>query len=154
MPTVLHHAIDVAATTDACWRSFADLTTWSRWFPRLTHAVVVGTEADPWRVGGRFELVFDFGPVTVPVRCEIAELVRGEKVRWIGKGFGITGDHSHTFSTHHPGLTRVTSHEELSGAGTLLLTRSIKERVDREVHESMARLKAHIEGAGAARLSG
>jgi hypothetical protein len=145
--TVLHHAIDVAATAEACWKTFADLRTWPRWFPRLKHAAVVGTDADPWRLGCRFDIVFDFGPVTVPVRCEVKEAVRGERVRWMGRGFGITGDHSYSFASHHPGLTRVTSHEELTGVGTLVITRGIRQRIDREAHDSMARLKGAIESA-------
>ena len=66
-------------------------------------------------------------------------------MRWVGRGWGITGNHSYRFETKMPGFTRVTSHEEFSGVGALLMTKRIKALLDEEVHQSMARLKAVIE---------
>lgn len=147
MPRVVHHDIDVAAPPEACWRVLSDLGRFPEWFPRLARAqaLLPGPGQTPFQPGGRFELHFDFGRVKVPVRCDVTEAVAGERLRWIGRGWGITGDHAYSLKVRHPGLTRVTSHEELSGAGTLLLTGRIFDRVDEEVHASMDRLKALIE---------
>lgn len=141
---VVHHAIDVNAAPEACWRVLADLTSWPRWFPRLKYASVLGEGTDPWRVGGRFEIVFDFG-VTVSVKPIVEEIERTRRVRWIGRGFGIHGDHTYTFETHAPGMTRVTSHEEFSGFASKLITGRVRTMVDAEVHHSMERFKALVE---------
>lgn len=141
---VCHHAIDIAATPEQCWRVLTDLSTWPRWFPRLKYASVVGAAPDPWRVGGQFEIVFDFG-ISVSVKPVVQELERAKRVRWIGRGWGIEGDHAYTLETKAPGMTRVTSHEEFSGFGARLITGGVQARLDDEVHRSMAKLKALVE---------
>jgi hypothetical protein len=142
-PSVVHHAIDVAATPEACWRLFSDLTTWTRWFPML-HAV-----AGELRAGGRLTLTFAAGPVHLPVEVRIEELRPGEIVRWVGGRLGIQGDHSYSFAVHHPGTTRVTSREAFSGFGARLISGPVLARLDGEVHQSMARFKALVEAATA-----
>src|SRR5690349_21223255 len=111
-PTV-HHAIDVAAPPEVCWRALSDLSQWPRWFPMCKDARAVGGE--PWRIGGRVEITFHAGPVPLPVTVEVKELEPGRIVRWVGGRMGMSGNHSYTFSVNSPGLTRVTSHEEFSG---------------------------------------
>jgi hypothetical protein len=146
-PPVVRHAIDVAASPDDCWKVLANLGTWPNWFPRLKYASMLDGESDPWRVGGRFEMVFDFG-VQVSVKPVVEEVERARpwyKVRWTGKGWGLTGVHAYTLESHAPGLTRVTSHEEFSGVGSRLLTGRLLERMDSEVHRSMERFKALVE---------
>jgi hypothetical protein len=138
----IHHAIDVAATPEACWRVFADLSTWPEWFPLCKHA----PHADgDWRIGGKLELQFDVGmPVSVTVTVE--ELEPGKRVRWVGGRLGVAGNHWYSFSVNSPGLTRVTSHEEFTGMATRFLPRVVVDRIDDEVHRSMARFKALVEG--------
>lgn len=146
MSTIVHHAIDVAAAPDRCWRVLSDLTTWSRWFPMARYAAVEGADPDPWRIGGRFQIVLDFGPVNVVVKTRVEECAAPGRVRWVGRGWGITGDHAYLLESKHPGLTRVTSHEEFSGPGSRLISGRIKARIDDEVHRSMERFKALVEG--------
>jgi hypothetical protein len=147
VPPVVHHAIDVDATPEACWKLFADVRTWPGWFPMLKEARVVGGSGDGWQVGARLELVFGVGAVGVPVKTTVEELQPARRVRWKGGALGITGDHCYLFESTGPGRTRVTSHEELTGIGTHLLRRVVMERIDREVHKSMARFKALVERA-------
>jgi hypothetical protein len=146
-PPVVRHAIDVSATPDECWRVLADLATWPRWFPRLKYAAVADGEATPWRVGGRFEMVLDFG-VDVTLKPVVEEVERARpwyKVRWLGKSWGILGNHAFTLESHAPGLTRVTSHGQFSGIGARLLTGKVLEILDSEVYRSLERLKALVE---------
>src|SRR5262245_23615053 len=112
MPPIVHHAIDVKASPDACWERFADLSFWPQWFPLCKNAR--GLDGNPWRIGGRIEITFQAGPMGVPVVVELAELEPGKVVRWVGGRLGMSGNHSYTFGVNSPGLTRVTSHEEFS----------------------------------------
>jgi hypothetical protein len=143
---VVHHAIDVVGSPDACWKVLTDLAGWPRWFPRLKYASVLGDERDPWRTGGRFAMVFDAG-IAVSVKVTVEELEPAARVRWVGGGLGISGDHVYTLEVKNPGTTRVTSHEEFSGIGARLINGRIKQIIDDEVHRSMARFKALVEGA-------
>jgi hypothetical protein len=140
MPTV-HHAIDVAATPDDCWRIFSDLSTWTRWFPML-HRV-----DGELRAGGRLKLIFSAGPARLPVDVTIEQYKPGELVRWVGGRLGVRGDHSYIFDVNNPGTTRVTSRECFSGLGARLITGPIFDKLDGEVHQSMERFKALVEAA-------
>jgi uncharacterized protein YndB with AHSA1/START domain len=142
VPTV-HHAIDVAAPPEECWRVLADLAGWPRWFPLLQRA----HSHAGLQLGGDLTLDFRVNRVPVSVRAVVHELEPGERVRWIGGGFGIRGNHAFTLAVRAPGLTRVTSHEEFSGWGTRLLTAGILARLDDEVHRSLGRFKAVVEAA-------
>jgi hypothetical protein len=136
---IVHHAIDVAASPEACWRVFCELPGWPRWFPFLRH--VSGELA----LGARLTLAFAAGPATLPVHVTVAEWRPNELVRWIGGALGVRGNHSYSFSVHAPGLTRVTSSEEFSGLGARLITGPIFAKLDGEVHQSMERFKALVE---------
>jgi hypothetical protein len=138
MPTV-HHAIDVAATPEECWRVFSDLSTWPRWFPMLQR---VDGEL---REGGRLTLHFAAGPARLPVEVAVAEWKPQELVRWVGGRLGVRGDHYYSFAVNNPGLTRVTSRECFTGFGARLITGPIFARLDNEVHLSMERFKALVE---------
>jgi uncharacterized protein YndB with AHSA1/START domain len=141
---VVRHAVDVNATPEACWKALTDLGTWSRWFPMLKYVSAMG-DGSPFHVGGRFEIVFDF-PVAVSVKPIVEEVDAPRRVRWVGAGWGIQGDHSYFLEPQGPGVTRVISHEAFSGPGSLLITRRIRERLDGEVHRSLERFKALVEG--------
>ncbi|MCU1278420.1 MAG: cyclase/dehydrase [bacterium] len=140
MPTV-HHAIDVAATPDDCWRVFSDLSTWTRWFPMLQR---VDGEL---RSGGKLTLRFAAGPTSLPVDVAIEEYKPSELVRWVGGRLGVRGDHAYSFAVSNPGLTRVTSRECFSGFGARLITGPIFAKLDNETHQSMERFKALVEAA-------
>ena len=138
MPTV-QHAIDVEGSPDECWRVFADLSTWTRWFPML------GRVEGELRAGGRLTLYFAAGPASFPVEVKIEEYRPGELIRWVGGRLGVRGDHSYSFSVNNPGTTRVTSRECFSGIGARLITGPIFSKLDGETHLSMARFKALVE---------
>lgn len=103
------------------------------------------SDGDPWRVGGRFEIVFEVGPLQVSVKPVVQEVERAKVVRWLGKGWGVQGDHAYTLESHSPGLTRVTSHEAFSGLGARLLRGKVLARLDEAAHISMARYKTLVE---------
>ncbi len=138
MPTV-HHAIDVAATADDCWRVFSDLSSWTRWFPMLR-----SVEGE-LRAGGKLRLAFAAGPASFPVEVTIEEYRPRELVRWVGGRLGVRGDHSYSFDVNNPGTTRVTSRECFSGIGARLITGPIFDKLDGETHQSMERFKALVE---------
>ncbi len=138
MPTV-QHAIDVAAAPDACWRVFADLSTWTRWFPMLR---AVDGEL---RLGGRLRLHFAAGPTSLPVDVTVEEFAPGKIVRWVGGKLGVRGNHAYLFDVRQPGSTRFTSREEFSGLGARLIAGPVFARLDGETHRSMERFKALVE---------
>lgn len=144
MPAV-HQAIDVAATPDECWRTFADLATWPSWFPLLRSVRALDGDGDPWRLGARLRMVFALGPARLPVTVAIEELEPRKRVRWVGGGLGVRGDHWYALDSRAPGVTRFTSHEDFSGFGAKLMIARVRDFLDDEAHRSMERFKAMVE---------
>src|SRR5258708_7215955 len=92
----IHHAIDIEASPEVVWRVFTDLATWPRWFPGAVAARAV--RSPPWRRGGAVEV-----DLAVPVigslvlRLDVEEADEQRSVRWVGKAWGVRGNHSYTF---------------------------------------------------------
>ena len=98
MPPIVHHAIDVAATPESCWRVFADFTTWPRWFPFQARASLDGE----LKLGSRITLEDDAGPAHLPIHVTVEELEPAERVRWTGGKLGVRGDHSFRSARKRP----------------------------------------------------
>jgi hypothetical protein len=139
----IHHAIDVEATPAEVWRVFSDLSTWPRWFPNATAARV--QLGPPWRKGAVLEV-----DLAVPVvgalvlRLDVEEAEPARRVRWVGKVWGIRGDHTYTFEDRG-GWTRLTSHETFGGMLAGFADRLGRDTIDRSAHEAVAKLKALVE---------
>lgn len=151
---IFHHAIDVLAPRAVVWRSFAELSTWPRWFPRLRSVSALPDErlagGAPFCVGGELELSIDAGPLgEKKVRVIVRECEREQRVRWTGTLLGMTINHVYSFDEKAPGATRVTSHEEIAGLASRLLRGPVFQHIDREAHESLAAFKQLVEGTPA-----
>jgi uncharacterized protein YndB with AHSA1/START domain len=142
-PNVIHHAIDVDATPEQAWRVFTDLTTWPRWFPNAVSARAL--RPDPFRPGGAIEVSLSVPVVgSLTLRLDVEEADPPRLVRWVGKAWGVRGDHRYTFEDRGK-WTRVTSHERFGGPLSTLANRLAPGRIDDMAHETIARLKQVIE---------
>lgn len=139
---VVEHAIDVAAPPAECFRVFADLDAWPRWFPYLSRA------AGELRVGGELHLTFAAGDKPFPLSVAIEAIEPRAPIpmiRWTGGAFGFRGRHTHSFAVNAEGGTRVSWREEISGFAARLLTRNVLDRIHEEVQAAMHKLKALVE---------
>src|SRR5207237_7210405 len=119
---VVEHAVDVAAPPAECFRVFADLDAWPRWFPYLARA------AGELRVGGKLQLTFSAGNKALPLTVAIEELAPAAAtpfIRWSGGAYGLRGRHTHSFADNAAGGTRVEWREEISGFAASFLTRNL-----------------------------
>ena len=148
---IFHHAIDVDASPETCWRAFADLPRWASWFPRLSAVRALADErlpaGAPFCVGGELELVLDTGPFGhKAIRVVVRECIANERVRWTGGFLGMKVNHLYSFEVRAPGTTRFTSHEEVEGLAARLIRGKAFEHIDREAHESLTKFKRLVEG--------
>jgi hypothetical protein len=143
----IHHAIDIDATPAAVWRVFSDLATWPRWFPNATAArLAFGA---PWKKGSVLEVDLAVPVVgSLVLRLDVEEAEPAAHVRWVGKVWGIRGDHRYSFEDRGK-WTRVTSHERFDGMLARLADSVAREAIDRQAHEALARLKQLVEDASA-----
>lgn len=144
---VVERAVDVAAPPAECFRVFADLEAWPRWFPYLARA------AGELRVGGMLHLTFAAGDKPIPLTVAIEALAPAAPspfIRWTGGAYGLRGRHTHSFAHNGDGSTRVSWREEISGFAARLLTRNVLDRINEEVQAAMDRLKALVEARATA----
>ena len=140
----IHHDIDVKAKPAAIWSVFSDLTTWPLWFPRATVAQPLDG-CEPWRRGGAIEVTMAVPVVgSLVLRLDVEEIDPGRLVRWIGKAYGVRGDHRYSFEDRGA-WTRVTSHETFGGVMSVLATRLGRSRFEDEAFQSLDKLRAVVE---------
>jgi uncharacterized protein YndB with AHSA1/START domain len=136
---VVELAVDVAAPPERCFRVFADLDAWPRWFPYLARA------EGELRAGGKLALVFAAGEREIPLEVAVTS-ADAARVQWSGGAYGLRGRHTHSFEPSSRG-TRVSWREEISGLAARLLTRNLLAKIEEEVQAAMEKLKALVEAA-------
>lgn len=142
----LHHAVEVAVPADACWAAFARVVDWPRWFPTLVRVERPEREGllAPLRLGERLVLHLGFRGYAAPVPVRVEEL--GDRhVRWVGRSFGVTGDHAYRAEPIDGARSRLVSDEIFSGLPVRLLPRAIFGELDRETVAGLARFRQMVE---------
>ncbi|MCX4425883.1 SRPBCC domain-containing protein [Streptomyces mirabilis] len=113
MKPVLTAVIDIDATPQAVWDVLTDFTAYGEW---STFSAAEGTA----QVGSRLTMRMP----GMTFRPTVTVATPGQELRWVGT-LGIKqlfhGQHSFVLSPNHDGTTRLTNHEEFSGALVTLI---------------------------------
>ncbi|MHB0977779.1 MAG: SRPBCC family protein [Candidatus Aquicultorales bacterium] len=112
MPTTtIEETIHINARPQIVWLVFSEIEKWPLWNPISVH---VSPDGEFWRPGGRLSLTVatDGKPRQLPLT--VVETKAGKRVRWRGKGRGVTGELELTLEPVE-GRTRVVAKETLRG---------------------------------------
>lgn len=133
MKPVLTAVIDIDATPQAVWDVLTDFAAYGEW---STFSAAEGTA----EVGSRLTMRMP----GMTFRPTVTVATPGQELRWVGT-LGIKqlfhGRHSFVLSPNDDGTTRLTNHEEFSGALVTLIRpflRTPKRRVRRVQHRPQA----------------
>jgi hypothetical protein len=132
-------AIELDVPAAACWQAFLRLEDWPRWFPtmqRLERAAAT----PPFTVGEELVLHLAFRGRGAPVRVRVLE-VSPTHVRWSGRSFGVTGDHSYRVESLGERRCRFLSEEIFSGLPVRLIPRFVFAELQREHDVGMERFR-------------
>ncbi len=141
----IRQAVEIAASPEACWRAFRRRAEWPRWFPLLES--LEGPPGDvELVVGDELHLRLVFHGRGATVRVHVAEVEPGRRVRWLGRGFGVTGDHAFSVEPAAGGA-RFVSDETFSGLPVRLLPRRLFDALEREAAAGLARFAALVTAA-------
>ena len=131
-------SIDIDAGTQAVWDVLIDFPAYGQW------SNFSSAEGTP-QVGSRLTMRmpgFTFRPI-------VSAVEPGRKLQWVGTlltGRLFHGAHSFILTAQPDGTTRVTNHEEFSGALVTLMQRFVK-RTDNNGYTAFnAGLKRQVEG--------
>ncbi len=141
-PRRLLSAIELAVPAEACWRAFLRLEDWPRWFPTLRRVERRGL--GPFRVGDEMTLHLDFRGRSTRVAVRVAE-IGPDRMRWVGRSFGVTGDHAYRVEPLGEGRCRFVSEEIFSGLPVRLIPGRIFDELEREHAHGMDRFRRLVE---------
>ena len=141
------HGIDLTVPPDVAWEAFCHVDEWPRWFPSLSAVERAGT--GPFVVGERLRLHLGFRGHGAKVSVEVTHSTPGREVRWMGRSFGVTGDHAFRIEpidrVGGAPLARFVSEELFSGLPVRLLPGSIFGELERETVAGLQRFKSLVE---------
>ncbi len=142
------HGIELAVSPAAAWEAFCHVEGWPRWFPSLT-----GVErplTGPFSLGEKMTLHLAFRGRAAKVEVRVTHHTPGREVRWLGRSFGVSGDHAFRVEevVRPDGVRRgrFVSEELFTGLPVRLLPRSVFDEVERETVAGLQRFKALTEG--------
>jgi hypothetical protein len=122
----LEYSIMANCRPEHVWRKFKKLEEWPWWNRVIGQARWLNGE--PWQKGSEFllELVF---PRKMSTRPVILESAPPNKIAWIGKKMGASGEHWFSFEAQPDGMTLIKTWEDFSGPLTVFATQSFKRSV-------------------------
>ena len=142
MSREIRHAVEIAAPAERAWSVFCDLATWPRWFPTLERVERPGS--GPFRLGEELVLHLAFRGRGAPVKVRVEELGL-ERVRWVGRSFGVTGDHAFFTERVDEGRCRFASEEVFSGFPVRLIPGFLFAEIERETVAGLERFRRLVE---------
>ncbi|MEU5599162.1 SRPBCC domain-containing protein [Streptomyces sp. NPDC020298] len=138
MDAVLTAVIDIDATPEEVWKVLTDFSTYGEW---STFSSAEGTA----EVGSRLTMHMP----GMTFRPTVTVAAPSQELRWagtLGTKRLFHGQHSFTLSPNRDGTTRLTNHEEFSGALTTLTRRFLRTPKRDGYAEFNQGLKQRVEG--------
>ena len=137
MATRVISSVVVPLSPEETWARFLRLENWPRWFPTLT---AIECSRPALAVDAELTLHLSMGGRGAKVTCFVKHL-DARRVRWVGRSFGVTGDHSFHVEPHAGG-TRFTSDETFTGLPLLLVPKRYLDALKVEADAGMQRFAA------------
>ncbi|MFD3589551.1 SRPBCC family protein [Streptomyces sp. NPDC058683] len=138
MDAVLTAVIDIDATPESVWNVLTDFAAYGEW---SNFSAAEGTA----QVGSRLTMRMP----GMTFRPTVTVATPGQELRWtgtLGTKRLFQGQHSFVLSPNHDGTTRLTNHEEFSGA-LVTLTRRLLRTPKRDGYAEFNQgLKQRVEG--------
>jgi hypothetical protein len=124
------------------WRAFCQVESWPRWFPTLT--AVARPASGPFALEEHIVLSLGFRGRGTRVDVRVVESAEG-RVRWVGRSFGVTGDHAFFVEPLGDGRARFGSDEIFTGFPVRLLPRFVWNELTAECRRGLERFRTLVE---------
>ena len=142
MPIRLEYSLAAKCSPEHIWQKFEKLEQWAWW-----NRVIAQTKwlnGQPWQKGSRFLLGLA-QPTAINIPVEILECAAPNKVGWVGKFWGVRGEHWFSFEAQPDGTTLMKTWEDFSGLGTLFMGNGRREGVRKSYEAWFEALKFEAE---------
>ena len=124
MATRLEYSVTAKCKPEHVWQKFRKLEEWPWWNRVVGQAHWISGQ--PWQKGSEFhmELVY---PRKVSLKPLILESSPPNKIGWVGKTTGFTGEHWFSFEAQNDGTTLIKTWEDISGWVTAFFGNGMKQ---------------------------
>lgn len=117
----LEYSTSAKCRPEHVWEKLKSVEQWPWWNPTISTARWVSGK--PWDKGSRF-----FMELARPMRFKVTSVIIASeppnKVAWVGKKAGFTGEHWFSFELQPDGTTLMKTWEDISGLVTLFITKA------------------------------
>ena len=142
MSVYLEYSLTAKCRPEHIWKKFEVLDQWAWWNKVISRTRWISGE--PWQKGSRFEMELA-RPQPAKFRPVIIESSAPNKVAWVGKAKGLTGEHWFSFELQSDGTTLMKTWEKFSGLATILLGSGAKQAIVRMYQEWLEALRFEAE---------
>jgi len=122
----LEYSTTAKCRPDHIWKKFEHVEQWAWWNRVLGPCRWMN--GNPWQKGSRFHMEL-VKPRRMTFQPVILECSPPNKVGWVGKGSGMTGEHWFSFELQPDGTTLMKQWEDFSGFSTLFLGDGMKQAI-------------------------
>ena len=124
MATRLEYSVTAKCKPEHVWQKFQKMEEWPWWNRVVGRAKWLSGQ--PWQKGSQFlmDLVY---PRKISFRPVIIESAPPNKVGWVGKTTGFTGEHWFSFEAQPDGTTLIKTWEDISGLVAALFGSGMKQ---------------------------
>ena len=142
MATRLEYSVTAKCKPEHVWQKFQKLEEWPWWNRVVGQAKWLGGK--PWEKGSQFlmELVY---PRKISFKPVILESAPPNKIGWVGKTTGFTGEHWFSFEAQGDGITVIKTWEDISGWATAFFGSGMKQSLLAMHQDWLEALKAEAE---------
>jgi hypothetical protein len=142
MATRLEYSVTAKCKPEHVWQKFHKLEEWPWWNRVVGRAKWLSGK--PWDKGSQFlmDLVY---PRKISFRPTIIEAAPPNRVGWVGKTTGFTGEHWFSFEAQPDGTTLIKTWEDISGLMPALFLRGMKQSLAAMHKDWLEALKAEAE---------
>ena len=137
MTVATQHRVTINAPAEKIWALLADIESWPKWNPNVTHAKRTGKTQDGdtffWKAGG------------VELHSTLTEARLPESLVWNGRGLGLFAVHSWILRPDKKGGVTVITTESLEGWPTRVLPFLWRKMLDNVLKNWLKNLKTAAE---------
>jgi len=142
MATRLEYSVTAKCKPEHVWQKFQKLEEWPWWNRVVGRARWLSGQ--PWEKGSQFLMDLAY-PRRISFRPIIIAALPPNRIGWVGKTTGFTGEHWFSFEAQPDGTTLIKTWEDISGLAAALFGRGTKQSLAAMHKDWLEALKTEAE---------
>ncbi len=142
MATRLEYSVTARCRPEHVWQKFQKIEEWPWWNRVVGQAKWIS--GSPWQKGSQFQMELVY-PRKISFKPWIIESAPPNRIAWVGKTTGFTGEHWFSFEAQPDGITLIKTWEDISGFVASLFGSGMKQSLTTMHKDWLESLKSEAE---------